>query len=328
MAPADHHLLVKKNHVLVTRGPRENRMRPAIDPLFRSAAAAYGAKVVGVVLTGMLDDGTAGLFTVKRCGGVACVQDPTDALYPEMPQSALENVRIDYRLPVSELGPLLDHLARTDPTGDIPYPGGHSGRGPDSGKGDERYQYHRKHGHQVALRLPRMRRRHMGDKERSRSPLPLQHRPRLHRARTLLASQNETIERALWAAVRSLEERANMLKRLARDEKGRGRSFSLKDYATEADRQRKTPNISGNCFCISPDGAPAAPLSLSPSCRMTPGLFLFPYSRNFFIIIYHSEKYIEKKKKMPILFLYCKLYSGSHAPIARRNPRGKRPPMR
>src|SRR5207248_3021201 len=84
VAPPDHHLLVKQGCLRVTRGLRENRVRPAIDPLFRSAAVAYGARVVGVVLTGLQSDGTSGLLAIKRCGGITMVQDPTDALYPDM----------------------------------------------------------------------------------------------------------------------------------------------------------------------------------------------------------------------------------------------------
>src|SRR2546421_10519167 len=100
VAPPDHHLLIKPGSLHVMRGIRENRVRPAIDPLFRSAAVTYGARVVGVVLTGLQSDGTAGLLAIKRCGGTAIVQDPTDALYPDMPLSALEHVDVDYCLPV------------------------------------------------------------------------------------------------------------------------------------------------------------------------------------------------------------------------------------
>ena len=93
IAPVDYHLLVKKTTLKVTKGARENRYRPAVDPLFRSAAVAHGAGVIGVVLTGMLDDGTAGLVAIQKCGGITVVQEPKDAAYPEMPQSALNHLQ-------------------------------------------------------------------------------------------------------------------------------------------------------------------------------------------------------------------------------------------
>lgn len=110
VARPDHHLLVDSTHVHVTRGPRENRFRPAIDPLFRSAAYAFGNRVIGVILTGALDDGTAGLWSIKRCGGIAIAQDPDDADIPSMPKNAIREVAIDYIVPVSEMGALLVRL--------------------------------------------------------------------------------------------------------------------------------------------------------------------------------------------------------------------------
>ncbi len=95
VARPDHHLIIKPGFVSVTQGPRENRQRPAIDPLFRSAALAYGHRVVGVVLSGSLDDGTSGLVSIKARGGTAIVQDPADALFDSMPRSAIENVAVD-----------------------------------------------------------------------------------------------------------------------------------------------------------------------------------------------------------------------------------------
>ena len=115
VAPPDHHLLVEGTRIHLSRGPKENRSRPAIDPLFRTAAVAYGPHVVGVILTGMLDDGTAGLSAVKQRGGTIVVQDPQEALYSSMPDSALQHVGADFVLPLSEIAPLLARLV-TQPT--------------------------------------------------------------------------------------------------------------------------------------------------------------------------------------------------------------------
>jgi two-component system chemotaxis response regulator CheB len=112
VAPPDHHLLVMQGVVRVTHGPKENLFRPAIDPLFRSAAFSYGNRVIGVILSGGLDDGTAGLGTVKNYGGVAIVQDPTDAEMPSMPESALREVKVDYCLPVSDIADVLVRLSK------------------------------------------------------------------------------------------------------------------------------------------------------------------------------------------------------------------------
>lgn len=110
VAPPDQHLLIEPNRLRVTRGPKENRFRPAIDPLFRSAAQTYGPRTVGVILTGYMDDGTAGLWTVKQLGGTAIVQDPTEALVPFMPLNAVTHVKVDYCVPLEEIAPLLVRL--------------------------------------------------------------------------------------------------------------------------------------------------------------------------------------------------------------------------
>jgi two-component system, chemotaxis family, protein-glutamate methylesterase/glutaminase len=111
-APPDRHLLVEAGRMRVIRGPRENRHRPAIDPLFRSAAWAHGPRVVGVVLSGSLDDGTAGLWAIKSCGGITVVQEPAEAEHPEMPTHALMHNRIDHRLPLAGIAELLVRLSR------------------------------------------------------------------------------------------------------------------------------------------------------------------------------------------------------------------------
>lgn len=110
-AVPNFHLLLKEGAIFLSRGPRENHSRPAIDPLFRSAAVSYDSRVIGVVLTGYLDDGTSGLEAIKRCGGIAVVQDPADALASEMPRNALARVNVDHCVPVSEMGSLLVKLS-------------------------------------------------------------------------------------------------------------------------------------------------------------------------------------------------------------------------
>lgn len=110
VAPPDRHMIVADGRLRLTRGPKENWARPAIDPLFRSAAAGYGPDVVGVILTGNLNDGTAGLFEIKRCGGIAIVQDPREAACPDMPGSAAAHVALDHCLPLAEIPQLLIEL--------------------------------------------------------------------------------------------------------------------------------------------------------------------------------------------------------------------------
>lgn len=114
VARPDHHLLIEEGIVRVTKGPKENRFRPAIDPLFRSAAYTYGNRVIGIILSGGLDDGTAGLWRIKESGGITVVQDPVDAQVSSMPESALNAVEIDYCLPASEIANLIVKLSSED----------------------------------------------------------------------------------------------------------------------------------------------------------------------------------------------------------------------
>ncbi|MBW4470614.1 MAG: chemotaxis protein CheB [Stenomitos rutilans HA7619-LM2] len=110
VAPPDRHLLVEPGRVRLSRGPKENRFRPAVDVLFRSAAWSYGARVIGVVLSGTLDDGAAGMYAIKERGGIAIVQDPLDALHSSMPKAAMQAVDADYCVSMSEMGALLEAL--------------------------------------------------------------------------------------------------------------------------------------------------------------------------------------------------------------------------
>ena len=110
VASPDRHMLIEPGIIRLTRGPKENRFRPAIDPLFRSAAQVYGPGVIGVILTGGLDDGTAGLWAIQQLGGTTIVQDPEDALVPSMPRSALEHVDVDHVLRLNEIPNQLTEL--------------------------------------------------------------------------------------------------------------------------------------------------------------------------------------------------------------------------
>jgi two-component system chemotaxis response regulator CheB len=111
VAPPDRHMLVQDGRLHLSTGPRENGNRPAIDPLFRTAARAYGRRVVGVVLSGVLDDGTSGLAAVKEHGGLTVAQDPAEARYPDMPTHAAAAIAIDHVLTVPEIGELLARVA-------------------------------------------------------------------------------------------------------------------------------------------------------------------------------------------------------------------------
>jgi two-component system chemotaxis response regulator CheB len=110
VAPPDHHLLIEPDVARLSRGPKEHRFRPAIDPLFMSAAQVYGPRVIGIVLSGSLDDGTTGLGVIKQLGGMAIVQDPSDAQFSSMPASALRHVPVDHCLPAREIGAAVTRL--------------------------------------------------------------------------------------------------------------------------------------------------------------------------------------------------------------------------
>jgi two-component system chemotaxis response regulator CheB len=112
VAPPDSHLVVEPGYVNLTHGPKENRFRPSVDVLFRSAAVAYGSQVIGIVLTGFLDDGASGLYAVKEQGGKAVVQDPLDALHSSMPIQAMKAVAVDYCVPIAEMAALLVRLTK------------------------------------------------------------------------------------------------------------------------------------------------------------------------------------------------------------------------
>ncbi|CAO3381927.1 chemotaxis protein CheB [Azospirillum argentinense] len=215
VAPPDHHLLVKDGCALVRRGARENRCRPAIDPLFRSVAVAYGVRVVGLILTGTLDDGTAGLRAVKRCGGLALVQDPDDAEWPDMPRNALRHVAADARAPLSDLPTLLGRLLNEPSGPPVPVPDdiAMEARVPES-EFDVVPELTASVGKPSTLSCP-----DCGGNlvEIEDGPL-LRFRCKVGHAygpATLAEAHRESIEQAIWVALRTHQDRAIMFRRLA-----------------------------------------------------------------------------------------------------------------
>ncbi|WP_414654107.1 chemotaxis protein CheB [Hyalangium sp.] len=210
LAPSDHHLMIGKGKMLVTKGARENRSRPAIDPLFRSAAVAYGNRVIGVLLTGYLDDGTAGLTAIKRSGGTCVVQDPKDAAYPDMPQNALNRMKVDYCLPLAEMGTLLSKLVRRKFGKRKPVPKDIAIEAKIAERVLSDLHSVEALGEQVPFNCPgcggvlwRV--------EKDKSLRFRCHTGHAFTAPVLLAEQTAKIEETLWVALRMFEERRNLL---------------------------------------------------------------------------------------------------------------------
>jgi two-component system, chemotaxis family, protein-glutamate methylesterase/glutaminase len=229
IGPSDHHLLIKKDRVLVTKGARENRYRPAVDPLFRSAVASHGSRVIAVLLTGVLDDGTAGMLAVKKCGGITIVQDPKDAAYPEMPQTALNNVDVDHCTPISEMGALLEKYAKQPPGKPRPVPEGVRIEAEIAERVLSDVKQVGTLGGQVPYNCPNC----GGVLWQMTEPGSIRYRCHTGHSFTtkaLLTSQTEKIEETLWVSLRMFEERKNLLNNMARTE----RSASVKrSYAEQ-----------------------------------------------------------------------------------------------
>jgi two-component system chemotaxis response regulator CheB len=201
----------------LVRGPRENRSRPAVDPLFRSAALAFGPRVIGVVLSGALDDGTAGLWAVKDRGGIAVVQEPEDASVASMPSSALAEVDVDHVLPAQKLGPLLGRLAREPAAARVVAP---AVQPPDelarevgiAALDEEAHVRTERYGHPSRFACPDC----GGVLWELSGEGPMRFRCEVghaHSAATLGETQTEAAEAAMWSALRALEDKAELSRR-------------------------------------------------------------------------------------------------------------------
>lgn len=235
LAPPDHHLLLENGHMRLTHTAKENHARPAIDPLFRSAAVAYRRNVIGVVLTGNLDDGTVGLQAVKLYGGTAVVQDPDDAQVPSMPLSASRYVDTDYCVPLADIAPTLVRLTR------------------EPGNNSEAMRKDRAVEVEMLAALNGRNTEEELDTIGSRStqtcpdcggtiwtiansnPLRFRcHTGHAYTAQSMLHGQDGSSEHALWAAVRALHERHTLLKRLAEGATEHGYKKQAEEYEASA----------------------------------------------------------------------------------------------
>ena len=237
IATPNLHLLVKKDKIILGRGPEENRWRPSIDVLFRSAAAAYSTRTIGVVLTGLLDDGTTGMLAIKRSGGTCIVQDPNEAEYPDMPLAVLNNMEVDYSIGLAEMGEVIESITQTNPE-EKPAPddviieseiaervvvdydnvkqlGDKSIYAcPDCGGG--LWDITKKGGGGKVVRY----RCHIGHS---------------YSEKDLVIKQGEIFESTLWTALRIMEERRNLLMKMENDHAKKGLALIAKNYKEKAD---------------------------------------------------------------------------------------------
>jgi two-component system, chemotaxis family, protein-glutamate methylesterase/glutaminase len=217
IAPVDHHLVLRHGTMHLTKGPPENRWRPSIDVLFRSAAVHYSEQAIGIILTGMLDDGTAGMQAIQRCGGTCIVQEPAEAEYPDMPQSVINNTMVDFILPAGQMNEALQHTILTKTISGVKVPkdlkaeaalvdrtsitigemtllGNQSVYScPDCGGG----LWEIKEGEHIRYRC------HIGH---------------AFSENELLSKQYESVNASLWVALRMMEERRNLLNKISKEE--------------------------------------------------------------------------------------------------------------
>jgi two-component system chemotaxis response regulator CheB len=238
VAPPDQHLLVESGRLRVAHSASENGVRPAVDPLFRSAARVYGGRVIGVILTGTLDDGTAGIAAVREAGGITIVQDPDEAFAPGMPRSAIGSGHVDHVLPLRDIGLLLGALVQEDaparlPSADHPHL---RPMEPDLGVMPLALRGTDRPGEPSVFSCPEC---HGTLWEADEQGL-LRYRCRVghvYSPESMIAAQTDEVDRALWTALRTLEERAALSYRLA--ERGRQRNQRWVDQAFTA-RGRET----------------------------------------------------------------------------------------
>ncbi|MBV8295916.1 MAG: chemotaxis protein CheB [Acidimicrobiia bacterium] len=242
VAPPDFHLVVDRGWVRLTGEPRENGLRPSVDTLFRSAAQAYGPRVIGVVLSGTLDDGTAGLLAIKQHGGIAIVQDPEEALFPSMPASAARFADPDHVVQLEKIPELLVNLIE-ERVAQPPVAAALDGDPPmDEQVQSDNASAEAQPGDPSEFTCPEcggtLWVQEEGDLLRFRCRVG-----HAYSTESLLADQRQALEAALWAAVVALEERADLAKRLSDRMHGRGRTRSSTRFEREAGDARERAGL-------------------------------------------------------------------------------------
>jgi two-component system chemotaxis response regulator CheB len=233
VAPPGFQTYLHRGHLEVARGPQENSSRPAIDPLFRTAAHHYGPRVVGVVLSGALDDGSAGLQAIKRAGGCAIVQDPADAFFPDMPKNALDRTDVDYSVPADQLAARLIEIVGSDGNPEVPL----------------EVPLETVEETPAGQRIPRS--EDLGPPSGFTCPdcqgalweiddgQTVRYRCRVGHAYSedaMVSAQTDAVERALWTALRALEERVALVQKLADNARRRGHGAVAALFKARSDK--------------------------------------------------------------------------------------------
>jgi two-component system chemotaxis response regulator CheB len=234
----DCHLLLMQNEVRLTQGPRENRVRPAIDVLFRSAAVNHGPRVIGVLLSGYQNDGVAGLVTIKEYRGTAIVQDPSDAVVPDIPHHAMQAVAVDHVSIPSEIAMLITHLVHEDAEPAMVDPQKYDlelriAQGENVGSEELRM---------IADAAPLTCPDCGGVLSQLRESAPVRFRCQVGHAingEQLLIDQNGPLHGAMTSALRLVNEHVDLLSRLAADARSRGGDKSAAAFEKRCDEHRE-----------------------------------------------------------------------------------------
>lgn len=235
-ARSNTHLLIKNEQVKVGCCPQENQWRPSIDLLFRSAAAAYDGRTIGIILSGMPDDGTAGMSAIKRCGGTCIVQDPNEAEYPDMPLSVLKEFDVDYCIPLSQMGAVISEVIDNKEIRNTIIPADIIKEVQMSEDGIGSINKMEELGNSSVFTCPECGAVLFELKGNTSTRFKC-HIGHSYSVNQLLLAQHKKLESSLWEALRSLEERKNLLSQLAE------KYIQKADDASASERRQKIDEL-------------------------------------------------------------------------------------